>query len=295
MTENPYQKLHPEMMLPGLDSSPGLSIFLFGGFGTRKTSVAATFPAPLFLSCGTEHGDRALPYVAQLYGVAVPPIFRVTTPTKLMEYVDWIVRYAKASGFGTIVFDSLTYYADLWMSTLMERRREAMRAAGLAAEHIADALQMRKQDWGAMETHLMKDVVARIHSTGLNAIWIVVEKKIMETDEKTQSSRQIGVAPYITGATAGKLPGLCDMIVHADKRLYSNQQGVLETEITWMTNPTWQTKDLRHRFANSFPEGKIIDPSGYPGPTFWGFYSKIPEAIYVPDHIKQQWSQPRPQ
>lgn len=293
--QNPYQQLHPDMRLPGLDSSPGLSIFLFGGFGTRKTSVAATFPAPLFLSCGTEHGDRALPYVTQLYGVPVPPIFTVPSPTKLMEYIDWIVRYAKQAGFGTIVFDSLTYYADLWMSTLMSRRREGMRSSRMTEEQIADALQMRKQDWGAMETHLMKDVVARVHGTGLNAIWIVVEKKLMENDEKAQSARQIGVAPYITGATAGKLPGLCDMIVHADKKLVADKQGKLVHEITWSTDPTMMTKDLRHRFANSFPEGRIVDPSGFPGPTFWGFYSRIPQAIYVPDHIKQQWSQPRPQ
>ena len=288
---NPYQQLNPNFVIPG-ETPTALTIFLFGGFRTRKTSVAGTFPAPLFLSAGSERGDKSLTYLPELYNAPVPPVLPVTKPADMIQHVDWCVRYAKQAGFGTIVVDSIGFYADLWISHNMNRRREAMKSSGMDEDRVADAIQMRKQDWGALETHLMKDVAVRLHSVGLNVIWIVNEKKLMENDDVKQTSRVTGVVPYISGATAGKLPGLCDMIIHAEKTLLmNNKTGKLEPQIVWHTDAQWLTKDLGHRYANRFSEGRITDPGGYPGPTFWGFYSRIPEAIYVPDHVKQAWSQ----
>jgi hypothetical protein len=287
---NAYTHLNPSFVVPGQDAT-ALTLFIFGGFGTRKSSVAGTFPGALVLSAGNERGDKALEYLPQLYGVPVPPVLPIASPADMLAHVDWCVRFAKQSGFGTIIVDSLGFYSDLWISHLMKRRRDAMKGSGLSDDQMADAIQMRKQDWGALETHMIKDVAARLHSTGLNVIWIVNEKKLMEQDEKKQTTRVTGVVPYISGATAGKLPGLCDMIIYADKTMaVNNRTGKLEATVVWHTDAQWLTKDIRHRYALSFPEGRIVDPNGYPGPTFWGFYSRIPNSIYVPDQVKQAWA-----
>lgn len=286
--ENPYVGLNPNFVMPGEDA--GLTIFLFGGWGTRKSSVAACFPAPFIISSGNERGDKSLIFLPELYGVPVPPVLPVRRPAEMLQAVDYAARLAKGQGFGTVIIDSLGYYADLWVAHLLETRRNAL-PRSMTDDQKAESIMMRKQDWGALEIHLIKDVMTPIFKSGLNVIVIVNEKLIMENDERTQTTRVKGVAPYISGATAGKLPGMCDMIIYASKEPRVNaEKRTMEEAITWHTIAHPLNKNIRHRCGLRFPEGKIVDPNGFDGPTFWAFYARVPEFIYVPDHLKQAWS-----
>jgi len=82
----------PPANIPGLNNPPdlGVSVFLMGDLGTRKTTWAAQWPAPVFLSIRSEGGDLALrtyPQIAQWMLETTqepysqcPPVFNAQEP-----------------------------------------------------------------------------------------------------------------------------------------------------------------------------------------------------------------------
>ena len=113
----------PDLHYPGQgETKQGVSVFLFGGVGTWKTTFAGTFPKPLFLSVGPEGGDDALAMLPELYGIQVPPTYHVTSPDMMLKKVDRIIKDYVAMGINTVIVDSITYYVDMWVAQLMELR-----------------------------------------------------------------------------------------------------------------------------------------------------------------------------
>jgi len=265
-----YTNFHPDLRVPSIDLDVGgFTLFIFGGQGTRKTTGAGLFPNPLFLSCGPEGGDDALTQFPALYGRPIPPIFRVTSVQHMTNYVNWIVTSAKQAGFCTIVVDSITFYIDMWISEELKKRQLPN----------GELPQMRKPDWGALETHLVRNLAMKLHGTGLNIIWLALEKRITESNEKDGTSRLVGVEPLFTGGARLKIPALCKMFVHAENFLEPNPNamGRSITIPNWWVSPTNLNKDIRHKYGNSFPEGKLVAPP----PAFYGVQT-LPQGFFDP-------------
>lgn len=278
-----WKRVHPDLRMAGEDESTGFTCLLMGELGTWKTSFAATAPNPLFLSILEEGGDEALKYVPELYGVAQPPSFRIKKKQQMSEYIGWIEQNAKALGFCTIVVDPLNGYQDLWISELMKKRRDA----GMAEDQIA----MQQQDWGAIEMHLVKDLMPRLHRTGLNVIWICHEDTKYDRPTKQQplpSARWIG--PMLQGAAAKKLPINCKMVLRATKLAEPDMQvpGHYKIRSTFWTMPSGLDLVVRHKYGNSFPEGKLVPEPGMPYATFYDIYKRIPWAVYAGQNQTQQ-------
>ena len=143
----PYQQqVHvqdPDMHVPGYtESKVGVSVFLFGGIGTWKTSWAGTWPKPVFLSVGAEGGDDALALLPEIYQIQTPRVYQIKSCKMMSEKVDLIVRNYKAWGINTVIIDSITFYSDLWIRESMEAKlRMGKKAFAMFAEELLDAVR----------------------------------------------------------------------------------------------------------------------------------------------------------
>jgi hypothetical protein len=271
----------PDLHVAGDVVQQGITTFLFGAVGTWKTTWAGQWPKPIFLSVGPEGGDDALVQLPTLYGVQIPRTYHITSPKMMVEKVERIARDYRAMDVNTVVIDSVTFYVDLWIAELMELRyndpkiRERIEKAG------GEATNMTMRDWGLLAMHV-RDLAMKLHKTPLNVIWIALEKEIKENDEQRGTSRVVAVEPYVRGETYVKLPGMCKMIIHANKELRPdpNVMGRMFTQPIYYTSPNFLTKIVRHKYGTAFPEGRLIDPTHGDLPTFNAIWSRIGRFVY---------------
>ena len=270
------------LKIPSMETAEeGFSMFLFGDLGTRKTTFAATAPKPIVLSCGAEGGSDCLLFLPQIFGIPVPHIVEIRSSGDMWAVVQWIIQYAKRAGFCSVVIDSLSYFIDLWISDLMMLRKKVLVDTGKAKAE--DVLTMTDRDWGALETHIFRELAIPLHRTGLNIIWTAIEKQKIHRDRASGTETVQGVMPWAQGSAAKKLPGLCKMIVHATKVLSpdTKTQGRWQSAPTFWTAPTPICTLPRHRYGLSFPEGCLPNYQGYDMPTMMSIYNRVPWAIYT--------------
>lgn len=276
----------PDLRIPGQAGGvkQGVTIFLFGDVGTWKTTFAGTFPKPLFFSIGPEGGDDALAMLPDLYGIPAPPSYHITTSTMMREKIGHVCQNYRAMGINTVVLDSVTYYVDLWIAQLMEFRYKDPKIRKKMQNQGVDASSMTMRDWGLLAMHI-RDLAMHLHKTELNVIYTSLEKPIKESDENMGTSRIVGVEPYIRGESYIKLPGMCKMIIHANKEMKPdpNAMGRMRVQPVYYTSPNYLTKIVRHKYGNRFAEGKLVDPNPQYGdfPSFNALYSRIREFVYM--------------
>jgi hypothetical protein len=264
----------------------GVTAFIFGSPGTWKTTFAGQWPKPVFLSVGVEGGDDALAMLPSLFGIPVPPVYNITSTDMMKKKVDYLAANYKALDVNTVVFDSITYYVDLWIAQLMALRYDDPKIRKKIQDAGGEATNMTMRDWGLLGMHI-RDLAVTLHNTGLNVLWLSLEKEVKESGTQDGSARIIGVEPYVRGESQIKLPGMCKMIIHAAKELKPdpNAMGRMMVMPTYFTSPNYLSKLIRHKDGNAFPEGKLIDPNyaaaGYKDvPTFSAVYSRIGNFIY---------------
>lgn len=270
----------PDLHYPGQSVQEGLTVFLYGGLGTRKTTWAALWPKPLFLSMGPEGGDDALAMLPSLYGVPVPPVFRIKSVSQMVEKIDLIRKKYVEWDVNTVVVDSTTYYIDMWIYDLLQHRYPGISLSKLEEGGMAAAMVTR--DWGLLATH-MKDIAMKLHGTRLNVIWLALEKPERISDNKGES-RVVALTPFTKGEASVKIPGMCKMIMHAMRVMKPNPYNSLTmvTEPVFYTSPTHLTKDfVRHKFGNAFPEGILKDSAYGDMPTFRAIYERIGNFVYM--------------
>jgi len=261
----------PDLHIPGEGvRDVGMSVFLFGGLGSWKTSWAGTWPSPVFLSAGVEGGDDALAMLPHITGCPTPPVYQITSCSMMKRKVEYICRNYVAYGWKTVVIDSITFYADMWMRELFEEKIKAKKEPAMIT-----------RDWGLLEAHMIKEIAQQLHRTKLNVIWIALQKEITNT-EPDGSTFVKGVKPYIQGATSVKLPAMCKLVIHAHKELLSDTQnpGRMITKPVYFTSPSMLAKDIRHKYGHCFPEGRLVDPEHGDWPTYRAVESRIGQFIY---------------
>lgn len=275
----------PDIYYPGQGQvKQGVTIFLFGSVGTWKTTFAGTFPKPLFLSVGPEGGDDALAMLPNLYNLPVPPVYPITSPDMMVKKVEQICRNYIAMDINTVVFDSITFYVDMWIAQLMELRYKDPKIKQRIERDGGEATNMTMRDWGVLAMHI-RDLAMKLHKTSLNVIWISLEKEIKAADGQGGGSSTVAVDPYIRGESAVKLPGMCKMIIHASKQLKPDPQnpGRMQIMPVYYTSPNFLTKIVRHKYGNAFPEGKLVDPNPAYGdfPSFNAIWHRIGNFVYT--------------
>lgn len=271
------QSMDPDLYIPGQGQiKHGVTVFLFGPIGTIKTTWAGTWPSPVFLSAGQEGGDDSLSMLPQITGCATPPVYMIDNCKKMLDKVEFICNHYERFGWKTVVFDSITFYADLWIRELTEVRI----AQGKKKKGEEDyGMQMR--DWGFLEAHLCKDLAQRLHKTKLNVIWIALQKE--KGSVNPDGTRIVeSVEPMVPGSSAIKLPAMCKMVIHADKKLTAdpNNPGRMISTPVYYTAPSHIVKLPRHKYGNSFAEGCLVDSQYGTWPTFRAVDERIGQFIY---------------
>jgi hypothetical protein len=86
MTNGQVQLQDNDMYIPGVTQSKiGVTVFLFGGVGTWKTTWAGTWPSPLFFSVGAEGGDDALAMLPYVANINPPPVYQIKSVKQIAE------------------------------------------------------------------------------------------------------------------------------------------------------------------------------------------------------------------
>jgi hypothetical protein len=260
----------PDLHVPGESTTKkGMTVFLFGPLGTIKTTWAASWPSPVFLSAGHEGGDDSIAQLPELLGIEKPPVYQITSVSMMRSKVDYIARMHQQYGWKTVVIDSISFYADLWIAGRLKDYQDR----GMDP-------QMQIRDWGLLETHICKEIAQRLHGLPLNVIWIALHKEKFAAPDKSGERTVSAIAPMLQGASAIKLPAMCKMVIYASK------ERVIEGSTVKMvpqfnTSPTRLTGDLvRHKYGNAFSEGHLVDPQCGSWPTFTAIDSRVGQFIY---------------
>ena len=183
---------------------PRVRAFFYGATGSGKTTAAATFPTPLFLTPANEGSEltltgRSFDYIRLGLDDNGRPIgVRAHMTTVLGELEARFTKALKAKSdeealalfpWETIVFESLTHYGDLLVEDIGQQGSKTM----------------DQQSWGAFATHL-RTVYNRLNSLDCHVVLTALEK-VQVTDDK----RTVG-GPNFSGSMAIKLPSACDLI-----------------------------------------------------------------------------------
>jgi hypothetical protein len=262
----------PDLYVPGKSiRKTGVTVFLYGLLGTIKTTWAGSWPSPVFLSAGQEGGDDSLESLPELLGIDAPPVYQINSTKMMRDKVNYIAQSYKTYGWKTVVIDSVTFYLDIYM-------REVI----MGYQRAGKDPMMQQRDWGYMENHICKEIAQTLHSTNLNVIWIALAKEKWSRKDRQGDSYVDGVQPMMSGGTATKLPAMCKMVMYADKQLALGSDGQqMVPQPVFRTSPNNMTKDLvRHKYANAFPEGHLVDPEYGSWPTFRAIDSRIGQFIY---------------
>ena len=182
--------------------NPWYHWFFYGETGSGKTSLAATFPRPVFLIPFNENS------IETLRGKDVPffivtdkdnkPFNPKTGEGSMVKILDHIEKgyHHDPEGFpyDTIVFESLSHYGDLVQEQLTK-----------GDQH------MDQQKWGFFLAHF-RQVQSRMRNLDVHVIFTALAK--MEKADGT--SREGG--PAIPGQAAVKLPSACDVIGYCEEK-----------------------------------------------------------------------------
>lgn len=269
--QQPPAQWDPDLYLPGqMPARTGMTVFLAGPIGSIKTTWAATWPNPIFLSAGHEGGDDALVTLPKITGVQPPPVYHISSVAMMRQKLQYIVQNYLAYNWCTVVIDPVSAYIDVFIKEVIDGHKRNGKLQ-----------QMQQQDWAALEVHICKEIIQTLHNTRLNVIWIANLKEKWSKPDKDGESHVIGVEPLIGGITKVKLPIHCKMVIYADIQTeYDPVANRWRSAPIYRTERTQMMQDVRHKYGNEFPEGYLVDPEFGTWPTFRAIDSKIGHLIY---------------
>lgn len=174
--------------------APKHTYCVYGPTGTGKTTFAGSFPRVAFLSEVTESGYESLRGLSDeaLFEPGVPPIVLGIEKMNDMNLAREALAPHIASGMvQTVVIDSLTFYADLYLNFLFG-------LAGPSANNL--------KIYGALGLHL-RDLRVKTHNLGCNVVSLCLAQDPNED--------QPNGLPMIPGKEAGKFGAGCDFLFYS--------------------------------------------------------------------------------
>ncbi len=228
--------------------APRYTFLIYGNMGSGKSTLAASFPRPLFLSDVTESGYESLRGLdeSMLFEPNVRP--RVLGIEKMndMAIARSMIAPLVASGqIQTIVDDSLTFYADLYLNSVFD---------------MQGASRDNRKAYGELGIHL-RDLRVKWQSFQCNIVWLCLVRD--PNDDQPQGG------PMIPGAESGKFGAGCDYQMFMRHDRY--KQGAEFHERYELHSRNWGKYAARSRRAVGVPE--------LPSPLVNTTYSGILEAM----------------
>jgi hypothetical protein len=173
--------------------------FLLGDFTvTHNTTWAATFPRPLFFSDISEHGYEALMeenWNSELFEPDVLPIvWGINKQSDMAECIEKAKPLIASGRVRTIVIDSISFYADLYLNMI------------LMAQEKTDM----RQGYGKLGIHL-RNARITVHDLNVNVVWLALAK---HPDHDEQGKLKFKGRPMIPGEQADKFMAGVDFTFH---------------------------------------------------------------------------------
>lgn len=211
-----------------------ITVLTYGPPRSGKTRFAATFPRPAFLSDASEGGWTTMEHLADshFYEPDRPPeVFKIHQAGDVMVTIEKLKPRIASGEICTLVFDSLTFYADAFLNYLYKVQP-------------LDKPINKFEVYGGLAKHL-GDIRIIVHALQCNIVWICLAAH-------PEADSPIG-KPMITGKSAEKFPAGCDLITYQRTFEEKDAQGPY-TQYEVRTAP-WGKYIAGGRF-----EGKLPDP-----------------------------------
>lgn len=173
---------------------PRWTFCAYGPTRSGKTTFAASFPRVAFLSDVTESGYESLRGISDefLFEPGVMPIvLGIDKMNDMATAREMLASHIRAGMVQTVVIDSATFYADLYLNYLFE---------------LQGPNQNNLKAYGALGIHL-RDLRVKWHQMGCNVVWLCLPQ---DPDE----DRPNGL-PMIPGKEAGKFGASCDYLFYS--------------------------------------------------------------------------------
>jgi hypothetical protein len=254
----------PIRIRPGAGDQSGTKYRTFCCYGnTRcgKTQFAATFPNPVFISDMSERGWVTLENmnVEDFYHadreIIVMPVGDQVQVTIAMSHVEQWVRQGY---FDTVVFDSLTFYAESWFN---DQHQKMLRTGSVDTRSL----------YGAMAQHL-SNLRTQVHKWPCNVVWTALATP---PEDKSEGG------PMLSGKSKYRFAAGCDHIFYHHKYQHVFQDAPGEDG----TAPPPYEATVFEAVTRNFPgyvvggrdNGKIPDRVHYPT------YRQIAECLGLPE------------
>ncbi len=213
-----------------------ITMMVTGASRSGKTHLAARFPRPVFLSDHSEGGWMTIEHMADqdFYEEGrVPEIYTLEKPADMIDSISDLENRIRqdSTSFGTVVVDSLTFYAEMYF-------------AHLEADQMGKRTDNR-QLYGALASHL-RWVMIRIHKLPVNVLWLSLTKDAGEEGGMGGLS--------VPGQTATKAPARCDIWAYMEQT--RNNKG----PIYRLHTQNYGGFKAGHRFGDMLP-AMIENPS----------------------------------
>ena len=218
-----------------------ITVLTYGGPRSGKTRFASSFPRPAFLSDASEGGWTTMEHLddSHFYEPNRPPeVYKINQAQDVMVTLKKLEPRIAAGEICTLVFDSLTFYADAFLNYLYKMAP------------IGKPIDTREL-YGKLAKHLM-EIRIQVHSLKCNVIWLCLVK---ETDETHPEA-----GPMITGQSAQKFPAGCDLITYQRVFEEKDEQGPY-SQYEIRTAP-WGKYMAGGRFEGKLPD-PLPDPPSY--------------------------------
>ena len=183
------------------DVMPVNTFLIYGDSRSGKTTFAASFPRPLFLSDVTEGGWDSIANMAdeQFFEPGRKPL--VWGIEKMSDMAEARVKaqpLIQSGAVKTIVVDSISFYCDLYLNSLlgMQTKKDTRAAYGDLGNHL-------------------RDLRVQMHSLGVNVVWLGLAKH-------PDADYPIG-GPMIPGQQGDKFMAGCHYVFFA--RSYQERKG----------------------------------------------------------------------
>jgi len=213
-----------------------ITMMLTGSSRSGKTYFAARFPRPVFLSDASEGGWTTIENMADeafYENGRVPEVYAIEKPADMIDSIaDLETRInADKQSVGTIVIDSLTFYAEMYFAQL---------------EAASQRFDTRKA-YGDLASHL-RWIMIRIHRLPVNVLWLALTK------EGGEEGSLGGIS--VPGQTATKAPARCDIWAYMEQI----NQGAKRPPTFRLHTQNYGGFKAGHRFGATLP-AMIEDPS----------------------------------
>jgi len=110
----------------------GVKALAYGPPGTGKTPIAKTAPRPVMCVCE--------PGMLSMRDATNVPAWEAYTPERINEFFTWLLQSTEARNFDTVVLDSVSQMAEIFLAQELARWKDGRKAYGEMSRHSMDLI-----------------------------------------------------------------------------------------------------------------------------------------------------------